>query len=281
MHGQRSNGRSCAMTEVRQQEPVSGERIRPFAELLGALRFLTRLPVPFARTIDPPRIASSMRMFSLVGALIGAFSGALLFLAHSIGVPSLLSAAIACTLTIVMTGALHEDGLADTADGFGGGRDREHRLLIMRDSRIGTYGALALMLALMLRVFAMESLLNLPLTAVILLCAAAASFSRAMMVDLMWASRHARSDGLAVYAGRPSRNTTLMAIIIGGLLSLFAGYQLSPEAGIVALAAGTILAAILRYTSTRLIGGQTGDVCGAVQVTSEIGILITFAAMNN
>lgn len=269
------------MTEIPHYQPTHDDRFRPLAELVASLRFLTRLPVPFARTIDPPRISSAMRMFSVTGGLIGAATGGFLIATHSIGVPSLLSAAIAVTLTILMTGALHEDGLADTADGFGGGRDREHRLLIMRDSRIGTYGALALMLTVMMRVFALETILNLPLATVVLLCAAAGSFSRAMMVDLLWASRHARSDGLAVHAGRPSRNTALIAIVTGGALTLAAGYMLSPETGVLALAAGTIAAAALRFLSTRLIGGQTGDVCGAVQVTSEISMLAAFAAMNS
>lgn len=259
----------------------SGERFRPFAEFIAALGFLTRLPIPFRRTVDLPRLASAMRMFSVVGALIGAVTGLLLAGLHNVGVPSLLAAAVACALTVIMTGALHEDGLADTMDGFGGGRDREHRLAIMRDSRIGTYGALALMLALMIRIFALEAILNLPLPTVLLLCAASGSFSRAMMVDLMWASRHARSDGLSVYAGRPSRNTAFVAIIVGGALTLFAGYQLAIEAGVVALAVGTMVAAALRFLSTRLIGGQTGDVCGAVQVTSEFGMLTVFAAMNS
>lgn len=244
-----------------------------------ALTFLTRLPIPFARTIDPPRLTAAMRMFSVVGAMIGGFTAMVLFVAHSVGVPSLLAAAVAVAATVVLTGALHEDGLADTADGFGGGRDREHRLAIMKDSRIGTYGALALMLALLTRVFALESLLSLGLLHIVALCAAAGAFSRAMMVDLMWASRPARADGLSAHAGRPSRRTTLVGILFGGGLTLAAGFLLSPEAGVLALAAGTACAALLRLMAMRLIGGQTGDVCGAVQVCSDIAMLTVFTAM--
>jgi adenosylcobinamide-GDP ribazoletransferase len=269
------------MTDRLDRPFQDSRRFRPFAELIGALRFLTRLPVPFSRTIDLPPLNSAMRMFSVVGAVIGAVTGLVLYGGLELGLPSLLAATIACGLTVIVTGALHEDGLADTCDGFGGGRDREQRLLIMRDSRIGTYGAVALMMALMMRVFAMESLLNLPLPVIVALCAAAGAFSRAMMVDVMWASRPARSDGLSVFAGRPSRTTTLLAIGVGGIATLSAGFLLSPETGVLALAAGTAAAGLLRLMAMRMIGGQTGDVCGAVQVCSEISMLAVFAAMNH
>ena len=255
-------------------------RIRPIAELVGALRFLTRLPIPFARTISPVPLQQSMRLFPFVGAVLGAAQGFVLFMAFKLGVPALLSACIACTLAVLITGALHEDGLADTADGFGGGKDREQRLLIMRDSRIGTYGTVALILAFMIRVTALEALLNQPLPIILTMCAAAGSFSRAMMVDLLWASRPARSDGASVYAGRPSRGTTLFAIFTGGILPLACSFLLAPESGVLALAAATLATAAIRMMAMRLIGGQTGDVCGAVQVTSEIGILCIFAATN-
>jgi adenosylcobinamide-GDP ribazoletransferase len=191
-------------------------RFKPVAELIGAFRFLTRLPVPFARTISPVPLLQCMRLFPLVGAVIGVVQGIALYAAFYMGVPALLSACLSVTLVVMITGALHEDGLADTADGFGGGKDREQRLLIMRDSRIGTYGTVALILAFMIRVTALEALLNQPLFVIVSMCAAAGSFSRAMMVDLLWASRPARSDGLSVYAGRPSRGTTLFAIFSGG-----------------------------------------------------------------
>ena len=221
-----------------------------------------------------------MRMFAVVGAAIGGVTALVLHGAQWLGLPSLLSAAIAVAVTVLITGALHEDGLADTWDGLFGGRDREQRLAIMRDSRIGTYGAIALMLALMMRVFALEALLNLPLSSLLPALAAAGAFSRAMMVDVLWASRPARGDGLSVYAGRPSRNTTLMAIIMGAMLTLVGGFLISPEAGVLALAAGTAAAGLLRLLATRLIGGQTGDICGSVQVCSEIAMLAVFAAMN-
>jgi hypothetical protein len=122
-------------------------KIRPFAETLLALSFLTRLPIPFVRTLDMPPLAQAMRFFPLAGALIGCISAGVLIGANMLGLPSLLAAVIALSVGTLVTGALHEDGLADVADGFGGGKTREARLEIMRDSRIGTYGTIALVLS--------------------------------------------------------------------------------------------------------------------------------------
>jgi adenosylcobinamide-GDP ribazoletransferase len=217
-------------------------------------------------------------MFALVGACIGAATGLVLYLSFAAGMSALLAAALACTFSTVVTGALHEDGLADTCDGFGGGKDREQRLLIMRDSRIGTYGAVGLILTFLMRVFALESLLSYPLLSIMAVCAAAAAFSRAMMVDLMWASKPARSDGLSAYAGQPSRNVTFAAILSGGLFTLAVGFLFQPQSGVIALACATLATATIRLLSMRMIGGQTGDVCGAAQVCSEVAMLAAFAA---
>ena len=133
-------------------------KIRPFAETLAALHFLTRLPIPFVRTLDLPPLAEAMRFFPLAGAIIGAIISAVLIGANMLGLPSLLAAALALAAGVLVTGALHEDGLADVADGFGGGRTREHRLEIMRDSRIGTYGTIALCLTFIARAAIYETL---------------------------------------------------------------------------------------------------------------------------
>ena len=126
-------------------------KIRPFAETIAALHFLTRLPIPFVRTLDLPPLAEAMRFFPLAGAIIGAITSAALIGLNMLGVPSLLAAALGLAVGVLITGALHEDGLADVADGFGGGRTREVRLEIMRDSRIGTYGTIALCLTFIAR----------------------------------------------------------------------------------------------------------------------------------
>jgi adenosylcobinamide-GDP ribazoletransferase len=179
----------------------------------------------------------------------------------------------------MITGALHEDGLADVADGFAGGATREERLAIMRDSRIGVYGATALTLVLLARAALYVSLLELPPGSTVILLAAAAAFSRSLIVDLLWATRPARHDGLSVLAGRPSRNTTLLALALGGLASgAAASYALAPAAGIAALGAGAIMLAAVRALAMRKIGGQTGDVCGAGQILAETAMLAVYAA---
>jgi len=254
-------------------------RFRPFAEFLVALRFLTRLPVPFIRTLDPPPLHAAMGMFPLAGAVTGALTGAVLAGAHLLRLPDLFAAILALTAAALITGAFHEDGLSDVADGFGGGHSREHRLEIMRDSRVGAYGALAICLATLARASLFTALLVLPPLGVIAVLAGAAAFSRALMVDLLWATRPARSDGLSVQAGRPSRNTTLLALALGGTVAVAAAsVVLTPAAAAIALVAAGVTLAMVRAAAMAKIGGQTGDVCGAGQVLSEIAMLAVYAA---
>ncbi len=258
--------------------PAINPLVRPLAELVHALRFLTRLPVPFSRTITPPPLNQTMRMFSVAGAGIGLMIAVVLLAGKQLQLPVMLAAVLAVAAGMVVTGALHEDGLADTADGLGGGKTRERRLDIMRDSRIGSYGTLALIVAVGARVSCYATLLPLAPVALIMVVAACQSFSRALMVDLLWATPPARSEGASAYAGQPSQSVALLAILIGLLLTLVAGYFTSFENAILALALGLGVTAGIRWLALRLIGGQTGDICGAVQVTSEVMMLSAFVA---
>jgi adenosylcobinamide-GDP ribazoletransferase len=252
-------------------------KIRPFAETLLALSFLTRLPVPFVRTLDMPPLSQAMRFFPLAGALIGCISAGVLIGGNMLGLPSLLAAAVALAVGALVTGALHEDGLADVADGFGGGKTREQRLDIMRDSRIGTYGTIALVLSYIARAAIYETLSGAQPLVILALFVSAAAFSRALMVDLLWATRPARSNGLSVFAGRPSRRSALFSLITGGVgAALAAGFVTSPEIAAIAIVAAGIMLALMRALSMRQIGGQTGDVCGAVQVLTELSMLTVY-----
>jgi adenosylcobinamide-GDP ribazoletransferase len=255
------------------------EGLRPLPELVHAARFLTRLPIPLSRTLDPPPLAETMRMFSVVGAVIGCGISAVLFVGHYLQLPEYVAALLAVAFGLLVTGALHEDGLADMADGFGGGKTRERRLEIMRDSRIGSYGALALIVAVGARAACYAALLKLSPIAVLAVLAACQSFSRAMMVDLLWATRPARLDGLSVYAGQPRRSVAMFAIAVGLSLTLLAGYFTSFENAVMALGLGLAATAAIRALAIRLIGGQTGDICGAVQVTCEVMMLTAFLAI--
>ncbi len=270
------------MSDNQQNPATSTGRFRPFAEILLSLQFLTRLPIPFSRTIDPVPLAQAMRFFSAAGAVIAAVNGLVFLGLRFLHVPGLVAAAVTIGFGMVITGALHEDGLADSADGLFGGNTREERLEIMRDSRIGSYGASALILALLTRAALLQSLGALAPHQILLILASAGAFSRAMMVDLLWASRPARRDGLSALAGRPTRATAFFAIITGGALVIAAGFEIERmEVGLIAIAAATAITGVIRAMASRLLGGQTGDICGATQVLSELGLLTVFAAIIN
>jgi adenosylcobinamide-GDP ribazoletransferase len=180
---------------------------------------------------------------------------------------------------VVATGALHEDGLADVADGFGGGATRERRLEIMRDSRIGAYGGAALVLALALRIGALATLLDRlgppAATALVL----AASLSRVAALLPMALLPPARADGLSAGVGRPGRASLAVASGTGLALAGLAVPLGLPWHGVALMVA---LAGLAALALTRLargkIGGQTGDVIGACQQAAEIAALVGLVA---
>jgi adenosylcobinamide-GDP ribazoletransferase len=266
------------MSDTAPHPPTSSLPFRPLAELVHALKFLTRLPIPFGRTIDPPPLNQTMRMFSIAGAMIGAMIATVLVATNLLHLPPLLCGLFAVSAGLLITGALHEDGFADTADGLGGGKTRERRLEIMRDSRIGSYGALALLVAVAARVVVYASLLELPWMTSFAVIIATQSFSRALVVDLLWATSPARNDGLSAYAGQPPRAVAIFAIGVGLMLTLLAGYYTAFENAVLALAFGLAATAAVRWQAIRLIGGQTGDICGAAQVACEVMMLTAFIA---
>jgi adenosylcobinamide-GDP ribazoletransferase len=243
-------------------------------ELKTGLAFLTRLP--FAQPPAPATGADVVRAswtFPVIGAGIGALGALVYAIGGGLGLSPLVCATLAVAATLLMTGALHEDGLADTADGLGGGATRERKLEIMRDSRIGTYGAAALILSIMLRAGAIASVAEPALAAAALIAAHAGA--RAAMLPFMRLVPNARQDGLSAEAGIPPQGGTGIAVAIGIAivwLCLGAGAMLSA----LVLVAGALI--LLAWLSTSQIGGQTGDVLGAVEQVSEILILLVAAA---
>lgn len=253
-------------------------------EAAQAILFLTRLPLRIGDSTSLPRLSQAMRAFPLAGALVGLIAGLAGAFAFNVGLGGLASGAIATLAAILVTGGLHEDGLADLADGFWGGQTRERKLEIMRDSRIGSYGVMALALALLLKAALIGAILERAggLSLIFALVGAGA-FSRALMVPLLGWLKPAREDGLAAMAGTPSESTIHQAILGGGLAALIAfTLGVGLFAGIFALG----LAIAATYGVARLaqahIGGQTGDVCGAVSVCSELvavaGLVMLLAA---
>jgi adenosylcobinamide-GDP ribazoletransferase len=267
-----------AMSDLNPAPQIVTSSFRPTAEFIHAFKFLTRLPIPFSRTVDAPPFNQSMRMFSAVGAVIGVAVAAVLMGGKYLQLPPMLASLIAVAAGLLITGALHEDGMADMADGFGGGKTRERRLEIMRDSRIGTYGTLALIVVIGIRTASYAALLPHRSATVFAVIVACQSFSRGLVVDLLWATRPARSDGLSAYAGQPTRIVAMSAILIGLLLTLAAGHFADYENAVLALALGLAATGLVRFFAVRLIGGQTGDVCGAAQVACEVMMLSAFVA---
>lgn len=237
-------------------------------EFLDAVRFLTRLPLPAAADgrFD---LAGAVWAFPLVGAGIGAASGLVFASAWALGLPRPGCALLALAAGMLLTGALHEDGLADTADGFGGGGDLARKLAIMRDSRIGTYGVLALILATGLRAAALAGAGG-PAAAVTALVVAHGA-SRAFVPLAMLLLEPARTDGLAASAGSPSERRAAVAAGLGAGLAFL---LLGPGRGTLTLLAACVAVGMMLLAARRQIGGYTGDVLGSVQQVGEITMLL-------
>jgi adenosylcobinamide-GDP ribazoletransferase len=241
-------------------------------DLVIALGLLTRLPLPaqaFAASGSRPP-AQAAWAYPLVGLVVAVAALLVAWLLGGLGLPAPVQAMFVIAVTVVLTGAMHEDGLADCADGFWGGWTRERRLEIMKDSQIGTYGVIALVLSLVLRWQLITMLIDAgALTAALI---PAAMVSRAAMVWTMARLPQARDKGLSRQTGIPAPPALMAAVAIGFCAALFtAGWF------------ATILVSILLTFATGLlarakIAGQTGDVLGATQQIVEIGCLLSISA---
>jgi adenosylcobinamide-GDP ribazoletransferase len=238
-----------------------------------ASRLLTRVPLSFVAGTLPESMPRAMRAFPLVGACVGLAGAGGAYLADALRLPTLASALIAVAATALLTGALHEDGLADTADGLGGGATRERKLEIMRDSRSGVYGVLALVLSVALRAAAIAALL--PAGHLLGALVASHAVSRGVLPALIYALEPARSDGLGAAVGRPDEPAVLWSLGIAAALALLG---LGLGGGLVALAATSLAVAGVAALARRQIGGYTGDVLGAAQQIGEIVMLLSAAA---
>ena len=250
------------------------------AEAVTCLRFYTRLPLPALaiEALHPPLpFARCLRWAPLAGIVVGLFGAAALAAAVALGLPPTVGVLLAVLASALVSGGLHEDGLADCADGFGGGATPARKLEIMRDSRIGAYGALAIVFALALRVAALTGLADRGgpgLAAAGLLAAAAASRGLGLMP--MALLQPARSDGLGHGAGRlPDgvfSTAAALALVLGLAVPAWSGVPL-PRAAL-ALGLATLAAAATTSLARRQIGGVTGDVAGACQQLCEVTLLL-------
>jgi adenosylcobinamide-GDP ribazoletransferase len=256
-----------------QPERPTQRGFAPLASLSLAFGFLTRLPVAKGGAASKGALARAGWAFPLVGLVVGAVGGGICAGALALDLPPLLAAILGVAAMVLLTGALHEDGLADVADGFGGAFAREIKLQIMRDSRIGTYGVVALILVLGARLAVIEALQE-PLAALAAIIAAAV-LSRTAMVWLMATLPPARPDGLGADAGRPSAATATAASLIAVALAMAA---LGPLGGLIASVAVAVVAGFFGAQAMRQIGGATGDVLGATQQLTEIAALVAAGA---
>lgn len=253
-------------------------------EVAQCIRFYSRLPVPpLPSESDPhavPDFTRIPRALPIAGAVIGLVGFLAITLAMVLRLPTAAAAAVAVAALVLATGAFHEDGLADTADGFGGGSTVQRRLEIMSDSRVGTYGATAIGLSLILRVTLIAALADrVGAGAAGLAIVAVASASRVVALGPLWLLPPAKPDGRSASVGRPSDTTmaTAAALAAGiALLLLTPAFGL-PRAGVSLIVAAASAWPILTLCR-RLIGGQTGDVAGATQQVAEVAMLAVLAS---
>jgi adenosylcobinamide-GDP ribazoletransferase len=252
--------------------------LREWQRLLMALQFLTRVPVHLA-VFDPAELNHSARYFPVIGALLGC-AGALVFAAAALMWPLPIAVLLSMAATVWLTGSFHEDGLADTCDGLGGAVSRERALEIMKDSRIGSYGAIALVLMLGLK----AALLNTQGSIVRTACAmvVAHAVSRAAPVVLLALLRYA-GDAEHAKAKPMAQQVQATDVVIALLLAAAAAALLAAPLGIAhtlaALGAAALATAVMRRWLRRRLGGYTGDTLGATQQGTEAAVLLALAAV--
>ncbi|PPQ30246.1 adenosylcobinamide-GDP ribazoletransferase [Rhodoblastus sphagnicola] len=248
-------------------------------ETAEALRFFSRLPIPRragATTASGAAFGLALRRAPFAGAVLGLASGLVLLAATQAGAPNAVAAWLVVGLAAFVTGAMHEDGFADVADGFGGGYTKERRLEIMRDSRIGAFGAAALILSFGLRVAALTALAAAPGKALFVLVAAGA-VSRAACLAPVILLPPARADGLgrAAVLSRARGREVLWTTLVFAATPLLAGFSLG--VCVLALLLAGVAVRGLCVWAQKMIGGQTGDVAGAAQQAAEIAMLAVFS----
>lgn len=250
--------------------------IRPLvkaSDIPAALGLLTRLPISVDTKVARARGAQAAWAYPLVGLIIALIALSITSVLGWLGLNTTLQAGACLLIMTIITGAMHEDGLADSADGLWGGWTLERRLEIMNDSHIGTYGVLALAFSVLLRFAALTQLIALGhfWSGVI----TAAVLSRANMLSVMTLLPHARETGLSQSVGRPEQSTMLAGIGVALAVAFVMSPWHLPALAIVSILSTMACAAIARHK----INGQTGDILGATQQVSEVLLFATCLAL--
>lgn len=262
------------MTDRSETPPDAiGARLQAWAaDATVAAIFLTRLPIRWRGAWPADALRRSQWAFPVIGVLVGLAGAAAYAATAALGLPPMAAAVAAVAAQVCLTGALHEDGLADLADGMGGATP-EARLAIMRDSRVGSYGVLALVLVVAARVAALTAI-GAP-AAVAVALAVSGAVSRAALPALLAWLPPARPDGLAAGAGRPVPAAIAVSIVLAMVPAVAMTGPARAAAAALAAAAAALAVGLL---ARRRLGGHTGDVLGAAQQAAEIAALLALAA---
>ncbi|RCK35296.1 cobalamin biosynthesis protein CobS [Thalassospira xiamenensis] len=260
-------------SKIEHDEDISSPK-GPVADFWRALALLSRVPVSATCDFRPVAIARSVWCWPLVGLFIAGIAIIPAYLTEVLTGNGMIAAIVATLALILLTGAMHEDGIADCADGFGGGQDKLRKLEIMRDSRIGTYGVVALVLCLAMRVAVLAAAGESGSMAAILIVMA--TLSRAAMPIVTYVFDPAREDGLGKGAGRPDIRMVAAGLAVALMLVVIVAGALTAFMCLVAMMVG---ASIVGWIARHQIGGHTGDVLGMTQIISELFVGIAFIAV--
>jgi adenosylcobinamide-GDP ribazoletransferase len=245
------------------------------ADFLAAVQFLTRIPLPYP-PYSPDSLTRAVKFFPVAGLLVGSAAG-LLHLLLAPHLPRLVTALLVITFLVLITGCFHEDGLADTADGFGGGWNREQVLVILKDSRIGSYGGTALALSLLARVVLLASL---PLAHILQYLITAHVLCRWTTLPLSYylAPARVQTDApVASQGARIARLTTRGTLTAGSVFSLAVSILALQSHATPAIAAALLVTLLSGLYYQRRLGGITGDCFGATNQLAEIAVYLTGA----
>lgn len=252
--------------------------------LLVAIQFLTRIPVPEFTNYQPQWLHQSSRHFPAVGLLVGLLCALVFWLTCMIFTP-LVAAVLSTVFSIKLTGAFHEDGLADSCDGLGGGLTRARTLTIMKDSRLGTYGTLGLVSALLIKITLLASM---PMTTALVALIIGHSASRLLSISLIamlpygGEIEHAKAKPMAQQLTRLQALIASGWLVLGGVLVLIMFPETMRQLGIwhwlLALMLALIATDYMRRLLRRRLDGYTGDGLGATQQLSEVAIYAGLAA---
>lgn len=255
----------------------------PYAVLTDVMRslgFLSRIPVPSSWFIgDDGKLSTTCRAFPIASAIMTLPAIIILIGSNILALPPLLAAVLSVSALIIVSGALHEDGMADVADGFFGSSDKDRRLAIMKDSRIGTYGALAIIISFSIRTIAIAAILQASVTGATLAIIAASAISRGALVWHWSQLESARKGGTADKVGAPTADALTFALISSVIIAVSCSIGAKgfiPT--ILALCCAVSASFAFRKLTKEKIGGHTGDSLGASAVIAEAAFLIGLAS---